>query len=736
MAKSRLLLLQEDMALDVSSFDIKPAAITTFEDSEHEGQALRVETITTHSGMLINNRVYPGINMRKSVGTWVVPDNGGTAEYDRPVLLNHNTDSKPIGRVVSAKFTPLKKGNEFNKDFLTPVVIDRGKKSDDLGSGYITTVSVITDEDAIKAILRGEYKTVSSSFTTNLAICSICGCDYLATDKWCGHWPGETYEIEVPTGKDAKKTKTVKMFCFAITGDLYYREWSYVNVPADAAAQTTKMEKITLDNGSDECYLLKTYSDNAKFSSVTLCDTDGNSLSQELLNLGEVNMDNQAKETGKTIIAVNTDIADAIAKKLSDEPEVVEDAVLDVDDANQDSTPAGEDLGDEEPANSKAKDSTDADVGLSDDEFALANVARSMGTCLLNGDSSELSANLFDTEVIGEGHNHRVIIQKDGDTFYGWTYDHDGEGADHYHVVESDKLITRGANTGPDHTHEFTAEAQDWDIPDHETLVALVEKLTKLEADGKLSDAQQELLNSKNHCGPNRSFPVPDKDHVAASFRLLGRYKGRADVKSRIVSKVRKDAKDMGYFEVTSDTEQIDKGTEETVGNDQLLADWVRKATDLETQVASLKDQLSDKADEIKDLTDASVAVHQTLNTTLAHQLVVTKWILDKDDTLRIKDEGEFSALVDKYAERSPDSLRDSINDLVAELDIYLRDHRGGINKRILSTTQKKVEDDDSQKQVVKAVDKTNTKSKTSVKKSRPARKPVLESLGDDLAVE
>lgn len=772
MAKSRLLLLQEDMALDGASFDIKPAAITNFEDSEHEGQCLKVDTITTHSGMLINNRVYPGVNMRRSVGSWTGPDSGGTAEYNRPVLLNHNTDGKPIGRVVGAKFTPLTKGDAFTKDFLSPVVIDRGSKVDVPGSGYITTTSIITDEDAIVAILKGEYKTVSASFHTDKALCSICGNDYIkgGYDSFCGHWPGETYDIEVPTGKK-DKTKTVQMFCYAITGSLFYREWSYVNVPADAAAQTIKMEKIALDNEDSECYILRTYSANAKFSSVTLCDTDGNSLSQELLNDGDKSMNKPAKETGKTVIAVNAEIEDELAKNIlkeeGEEVVNVDDQAMETsnnakdseDNADQKSTPAGETDGKEEPANSDSDDSTDADVSLSDDEFALASVARSMGTCLLTADSSELMP-VNNCSIEGEDHSHRIIIQRDGDTFYGKTYDHEGEGKSHEHVYElnvsdlteddSDlvdllgpKSVTRGSDTGPDHTHNISdvienveAEGIDMSVPSPETLKDLLEKLDTLETGNKLSEDQLEKLKTKTFCGPNRSFPVPDCDHIRASLRLLGRYKGRADVKSRIASSIRRNGRDLGYESIITDTEKKETEVKDTkVNDDKLLADYVRKSAELEAKVATLTDQLSDKTEEIKNLTDASVTVHKALNTALAHQLVVTRWVLDKDDTLRIKDDDGFAGLIDKYSERSSESLRDSINDLMLELDIFLRDHRGGINKRILSITQKRVEEDDTQKQVLKSVDKTNTSPKVSVKRSKPSSRSATESLSEDLAV-
>ncbi len=743
MGKSRLLLLQEDMALNESSFDFVPSAMSMFQDAEEDQSFLKVETISTHSGLLINNRCYPGVNMRRSVKTWLTADKGGTAEYERPMLVNHNHYGKAIGRITAAKFTATAKGSAFKNDFLTPVVIDRGEKVSMPGSGFITTESILTDQDAIEAVLKGEFKSTSVSFSTDKAICSICGNDYLGDgDRWCGHWPGNSYDIEVKVGK---KTKTVSMFCYAITGIMYFREQSYVNMPADAAAQTVKMEKINLDNVDGDCYSIRTVSDNASLASVTLCDSEGNSISRELLNVGEESMAEKAKGSDKTVVAVAGEVKDEITRKILEDlgETSLDDGNADESNkgTNQDSTPAGKANSNEEPANSEADESANADVSLSDDEFALANVARSMGTCLLDAESSELTATLSDSEIEGEDHTHRVITIKDGEALLGMTYDFEGDGSDHFHVVEDEKTVTRGANTGPDHNHEFALADNEWDTPDAETLSNLVEKLDSLEEDDKLSDEQKKILaNSKDFCGPNRSFPVTDKFHVGASFRLLPRYKGRADVKSRIASKLRDFGKEMGYFEDASDTNAEGQGDPKVpadASTDKLLADYVRKSADLENEVSQLKDQLSDKTEEAKTLTDASVETHEMLNKALAQSLVITRWVLDKDDTIRVKDAEAFDGLMDKYSGRSAESLADSINDLVAELDIYLRDHRGGINKRILNSTREKIEEDESQKQTIKPKDATNTSAaKAAPRVKSQVKKSAVASLSDDLRDE
>ena len=81
---------------DYMSFDMPVLnldALDKLKDSGDSGQVLRVQIRATNSGWLVNNRVYPGINMQNSVGTWTDKAHGGTGMYNRPVLLHHESGS-------------------------------------------------------------------------------------------------------------------------------------------------------------------------------------------------------------------------------------------------------------------------------------------------------------------------------------------------------------------------------------------------------------------------------------------------------------------------------------------------------------------------------------------------------------------------------------------------------------------------------------------------------------------
>jgi len=184
----------------------KEAILKDSKDEIRNGYSLICEVNATHAGTLINNRIYPPDSMRKGIRTWTSP-------YKKPVLVNHDDTKDPIGRVISAKYLKTDKGMT-DQDY-KPVL----RESE--GYGYQRLTVKITDPEAIKKILDGRYETVSVRMSTDHCFCSICNTDWSGSDGPCEHLPGTKYE-----GKLAYMT----------TGDLSYREMSFVNIPADEYA--------------------------------------------------------------------------------------------------------------------------------------------------------------------------------------------------------------------------------------------------------------------------------------------------------------------------------------------------------------------------------------------------------------------------------------------------------------------------------------------------------------------
>ena len=174
---------------------------------EKRPAALSVSIAATHAGMKNKNKsLYVPEKMRDSVHTWIEP-------HEKPVLLHHNKQSDPIGRVKNAEYIDL------------PITDDISKPR-----GYISVLTKITDEQAIKKILDERYLTVSIGGTTNEVKCSICDKN-IADSGICEHKKGKIYD-----GKE----------CYWKIGAMVYDELSFVNAPADEYAQVEHIETIDM----------------------------------------------------------------------------------------------------------------------------------------------------------------------------------------------------------------------------------------------------------------------------------------------------------------------------------------------------------------------------------------------------------------------------------------------------------------------------------------------------------
>ena len=172
------------------------------------------QTIATHFGYVNNNNtMYPVEYANKSARSWTMP-------FRKPVLVNHDRNSPPLGRHYYAIYKP--------SDTLIPSKINDIKTP----KGAILTHSYISDKDAIDKVMDGRFLTVSISGSTPEMKCSIC--DSLIFE--CDHYPGEIYD---------------RQLCYKKTRELDYIERSFVNQPADQSknhyAGVTNFELIIPD---------------------------------------------------------------------------------------------------------------------------------------------------------------------------------------------------------------------------------------------------------------------------------------------------------------------------------------------------------------------------------------------------------------------------------------------------------------------------------------------------------
>jgi len=226
--------------------------------------SFRVTIKATHSGYLLNNRVYPGSGVKAGASSWVSKDNGGTAGYDKPFLKHHDSKSEPIGRIDAQKFVQLWEDDQFKNDWKNP---DHGTKP---GSGYIIISGTVSDKDAQQKILDGRYKTVSTGQSSNKAYCSICGHDWLSDadeeEEICNHRPGRVYDID-----------GIKYRAYLVTGKMKYMECSFVNHPANelAGILSADFDSAVVPESKEQTVEVVTADTLGGVCSIVLADSEG-----------------------------------------------------------------------------------------------------------------------------------------------------------------------------------------------------------------------------------------------------------------------------------------------------------------------------------------------------------------------------------------------------------------------------------------------------------------------------
>lgn len=220
-------------------------------DSTSEtGYSLLTTVDSTHAGLVNGNmRFYRPDHMQDSCHTWT-PAN----KPKRPVLVRHDEDCDPLGRVVKARYidesykyvgryaqlkstmfydSGAKRLDLFKSvDFVYNTL--QRKNKDFQGLGYCELGLNITNPDAIAKVQREEYLTVSVGFNTDAAICSVCHQDW-SLDGRCEHRLGEVV--------DGKRM-------FLISGMFDYEECSFVNFPADPFAGVKSKEVMSMAKDS------------------------------------------------------------------------------------------------------------------------------------------------------------------------------------------------------------------------------------------------------------------------------------------------------------------------------------------------------------------------------------------------------------------------------------------------------------------------------------------------------
>lgn len=146
------------------------------------------------SGLTANYNNYSPKALEEALQSWVEP-------YPKPIILNHDLNSEPIGRVMAARMD---------------------KETD--GSSFVRLQIAITDPVAIEKVMDRRYLTGSVGGRANKAICSISGQDLAAE--------GEGGRPIIPKYRRGQVYKG--KLAYVDMQDISFKEYSFVNQPADS----------------------------------------------------------------------------------------------------------------------------------------------------------------------------------------------------------------------------------------------------------------------------------------------------------------------------------------------------------------------------------------------------------------------------------------------------------------------------------------------------------------------
>ena len=639
---------------DFVTFNEKPRifsdALNLLEDSAigaTPGMGVVADIRATHSGYLLNRRVYPGTNMKRSVDTWCSPEHGGSAAYDKPILVHHRAQDggpfgggseacDPIGRVVGATYTQLSDDTDFVNDWKRPAT-----SHDDLGSGYIMLKAMITDPDAAAKVLDRRYDTVSTGQRTDSARCSICGNDWLNDsqddDDECEHVPGKSYEANDTT-----------YLCYMVSGNLTYDECSYVNLPAQPNARNLNVSYCALTeakqgNGSADRPLITMQTQGA-YDSLSLSDGD-NSVSLLIPDGGhDVIPDEAVKLLKKRMYAISP--AYNTKSNVKENIKTTSKADQRISESRQDASQS-DDTGGQDSSGVQTTKGTEDPVSMDEhvdyDQFALMHIAKTIMDNNLLDDREDCDCEFMSDDI--------------------------RDFAAEYAMTEA-KLSTAQRKKLKSST--FCGPGRSFPVPDY----AHVTAARRLLGRAKLSSEA--------------------KSRVRACVERKSEKLGCSSTEDGLITKEKVMSEETAITEEVETEEVIDTSEEksetvmvETSALNDALATVTQAKKDLEEKHGKLQSTLDTKVKLCEKLTEENAELKASMVRSAATQLAISRINLGKPGTVGIDSRKKFSGYVEDLCKRTLDSLTDANADLVPELDMLARNKSSARSSLLLD---KKVE--------------------------------------------
>ena len=651
---------------------------------------LFMRTDATHSGKLINKRVYPGIHMRNSVHTWL-------DSYAKPVLDEHPEipsqlnpiprEPKVVGRVATAKFIPLVADAILERDFENPEMDPAAH-----GSGYTELGCGISDPAAIEEIADGRKITVSVGAVPDKVICSVCHLDLKAVGP-CEHEPGQEYALDT-------QNVSGKILAYLVSGRLEYHHLAFTWRPADIMATVASME--FQDSYNTWNYLQESpIKESRQLLGFRFVDTEsGAFLDMDLTQLAQPTI-KISDESRPEVISLRDAVLDSKDQEDSmpnNSPEDVQDAgAVDKTEVTNSEPVTKDDVLDTHGAWSQPDPMdghTHHPVAL--DEEGNGKTSMSVATDKMPAHDHEIRNGRVLPKSEGEG-DESYVSRHPGTWWYDTKEDGtkelrldvrkddpaDGEPLPELAKVEvenetinivdakdDDKALDYSDSEANPEGVQAMAEVE---LSDHENLMDWYATHTDDQdlMDAKLTTKTRKALPDSAFCGPDRSFPAHDKAHVRNALARLGQGfpKGAsASTKAAIRACVLRKAKKMGV-EVSDSIQDAETAA---------FSDPNTQATTLRTLAAQIDNLQSEnrrltvevrdvqtQRDQYKTQTDEMQEKHREQ---IVERIVDLEFATAKKNVKDYRTEEALKSHKDELLARELASLSDTASDLQKEL--------------------------------------------------------------------
>jgi hypothetical protein len=727
----------------------------TKDSTSPSGHALVAQIEMTHSGIVTRNYgFYLPSKMRDGAFSF-------TKDYAKPVIIGHDEDphkpADPVGRVIQADYVDTSskyasKDSYFAKlsafvdakdvkrnkitDFVNHVIENYDGKDGYKGLGHIRGTLKITDAETIGKILDERYLTVSTSMSSNSAVCSICATDWVQ-DGACEHSRGGRYDDSVMV---------------LVPGAMSYDHLGIVNAPADPNAAGFKIIGAhQVKDKLDDSITLYEYKDNFTVAASLFAWNDKNlySLStKEDVDLIEVKDNIQKMEN-------------AMAKKKE-----TKDLRQNILDGIRVSTSV---YSYSEESGSK--------------EMTISQYAESLSEVDLEKLITDITAVMAESEMVESDSADEIITKYFDDKFKLFKKGEDKEEKDpkadkkpsekkakkkakkmdSYKLVDGDEISDEvieekialiksidGFSATDEEIESLAVTAALIDAKDPLTVlhfgdnfeasavVAAVQKRANAaELSGLSEEAFTDMLNAhmpegivhsneglraSDFCGVKGFFPVTDKNTYIASKAVLAEVKASDSVKGRILGAIEKKLAKLA-IDLTDSFDRDNEPCDNTiaVSTDDLLKAFedakqklvevgyefpVEVSQDSVQEISILEAQLEAANEEVETISAELVEVKDALATELATRLVQLKVL---SGNFEVADE---KLSVEEHKTRSIVSLKDSIKDLSSQVDLTRFKINDGLEKKDIDASIQ------VENPVMQESEKKSNKSKDSTKKS------------------